>query len=519
MTRILAPLALWLHQTSPGLNLVKRELLLRQLAQIYSRQGYPDPEQAANRLLAGIRDQTGLLLERGEGEYSFIHLTLQEYLAAVAIGRQEQHNLDAVVETLAAHVEEDRWHELILLTIGYIGLIQGREETAGALVTQLARRSPAAALLAGEAAADIWPGGIDPAAGAKIKAVLTTMMTADRRLKPNMRVAAGDIVARLGDSRPGVGLDPEGLLPDLEFCFVPAGSFWMGRDANLHQNSRLNYDYWLSRYPLTVAQFQGFVATGGYQNPAYWPEAGQAGVWLPPGQVKGSLDETPRIEPYDFGPPFNLPNHPVVGLTWYEALAYCRWLQQQLAASTQRLKSSDGSLPLAQVLTHKNYCLTLPSEAEWEKAARGGSRWLYPWGDDPDLNRANFRRPPSDSDPGEPALDSTSPVGCFPGGKSLLGCEEMAGNIWEWTRSLWGQLKEDPKFELPLRQAEPDFDYPYDPADGREALNAGVEMLRVVRGGAFNHPDLTAPCTDRAKFSPYRRYRHLGFRLALTRLG
>lgn len=118
----------------------------------------------------------------------------------------------------------------------------------------------------------------------------------------------------------------------------------------------------------------------------------------------------------------------------------------------------------------------------------GASRRLYPWGNDPDPNRANYD---------ETGIGATSAVGCFPGGASPYGCEEMSGNVWEWTRSLCNE-------------------YPYDPKDGRENLEALKNYARVVRGGLFNHYLRYARCPCRFWFNPGFWDDLRGFRVMLS---
>jgi formylglycine-generating enzyme required for sulfatase activity len=183
-------------------------------------------------------------------------------------------------------------------------------------------------------------------------------------------------------------------LPDeplLGFVEIPAGPFWMGSkkrapeafdDESPRRKITLSR-YYIARYPVTVAQFRAFVDESGYQ-----PEHGET--------LRG------------------LPNHPVVNLTWYEALEYCEWL-------TERLRKWGGTPePLATLLRQEGWQATLPSEAEWEKAARGTDGRVYPWGNEPDPSRANY----ADTD-----INATSAVGCFPGGASPDRVEDMSGNV------------------------------------------------------------------------------------------
>ncbi len=124
---------------------------------------------------------------------------------------------------------------------------------------------------------------------------------------------------------------------------------------------------------------------------------------------------------------------------------------------------------------------------------------MYPWGKDPDPNRANY---------GGTGIRSTSAVGCFPGGASRYGVEEMSGNVWEWTRSLW------------WKERGKEYGHPYDPRDGREDLKASDAVPRVVRGGSFLSGDYgkNVRCATRVWILPYSRDIFLGFRVVVLPL-
>jgi len=234
--------------------------------------------------------------------------------------------------------------------------------------------------------------------------------------------------------------------------------------------------FYLARYPMTTAQFQVFVGDSNYQ---------------------------PR-DPDDLR---SLSNHPVVLVTWYDALAYCRWLNGKLQTYAQKVISEEkgrGDKGIGDVsqeafwreLASGKTAVTLPSEAEWEKAARGTEGRIYPWGDEFDAEKANF----------ELKIGVTSAVGCFPGGASPYGVLDLSGNVWEWTRSLWGKNRE-----------KPDFKYPYNPGKDREDLEAPQEMLRVQRGGFLYGRH--ARCAGRYRVNPNQGISVLGFRVVVSPSG
>ena len=482
--KILGPLALWMQETSPGRGLVKQEAMRRQLVQIYRDRGFEDPEGHAAKFLRDVREHAALLLERGPREYGFIHLTFQEYLAAVGIGDKGQQSVKPVVDILAQHVGEEAWWEVSLLTVGYMGIIQQRDEAAGAVVRELMRRAPGkpgeAVVLAGEAVHDAWPGGVTPQARQEVIDALLNTMRDDEHVSPVVRAAAGRTLAKLGDPRVEV-LDPLRI----EWIEIPAGPFIMGEGERQYTHD-IPYTYWISRYPITNAQFQVFVDAGGYRERRYWTKEGWR--WR---------EEKGLTAPPDVGEPWNLPNHPRVVVTWYDALAFTRWL-------TERLREN-GQIP-------EGYAVQLPNEPEWEKAARGGlkiparpynpddpSTWnlepatenpipdrVYPWGNDPDPNRANYA---------ETGIGTTSAVGCFPGGASPYGVEEMSGNVWEWTRSV-------------LRG------YPYQADDGRENLEVGVVCM--LRGGSFYLDLRYVRCSVRGRYVPIFGDWLIGFRVVVS---
>jgi len=159
---------------------------------------------------------------------------------------------------------------------------------------------------------------------------------------------------------------------------------------------------------------------------------------------------------------------PVTQVSWNDARQFCRWA--------------------ADLLTEPGYEIDLPNEAEWEFAGRGGDGRLYPWGNQPaDHTRCSF----------DNQLSAPSPVQRYGGrGSSPYGCLDLAGNVWEWTRSAY----------------QP---YPYLPGDGRETVEAN--KARVIRGGAWDSPAALVRCSARARQVPDYRASNLGFRVVLRK--
>lgn len=253
----------------------------------------------------------------------------------------------------------------------------------------------------------------------------------------------------------------EVILPPI--CDVPAGEFLMGSDSARDKDTDWNEEpqhqvdlpmFQIARFPVMVAEYACFVRSG-YPEPR-----------------NGSGYPWPRAEPFtdpivDWQAQLKRLDHPVVLVSWTDAMAYASWLSRQT-----------GEL------------WRLPTEAEWEKAARGPDGRIFPWGDVFDVSRANTR---------EGKRWVTTPAGAHPDGASPYGAQDMAGNVWEWTGTL---------YEL----------YPYAPADGRESAEnpAQGHRRRIVRGGSWVISSGAARAACRSHGPPDHTAEDSGFRLVRT---
>lgn len=323
------------------------------------------------------------------------------------------------------------------------------------------------------------------ALGAVIFEMLTGRMwrnarpgTTPRALRPDVPVWLDDIVMRcLADDpadRPWDGEELARLLTErgveIRWVEVPAGAFLMGcdpaqdpaadADEAPQHHVRLSA-YQIGMHPVTVAQFAAFVDVTGYVT------AAESRGW----SVAFTGDQFERVSGADWRHPRGLHStiqtaHPVVHVSWDDAAAFCRWASQTTGLAVR-----------------------LPTEAEWEKAARGADRRRFPWGvAAPIGSRCNI---------GKRTLDTT-PVGTFsPQGDSLYGCADMAGNIWEWCADWYAA---DAYASAP----------PYNPTGPDQGT------FRVVRGGAWHAEDDFARTTLRLWHAPAEPHGLVGFRCVMV---
>ena len=172
---------------------------------------------------------------------------------------------------------------------------------------------------------------------------------------------------------------------------VPKGPFLYG-DGKIHET--IDHDYWIGQYPVTNEKYRVFISADGYGNRAYWSEEG----WKWKSECNITCPE------YWNDIKWNKADCPIVGVSYYEAEAYAKWAGKRL-----------------------------PTEWEWEKAARGTDGREYPWGDEFDKEKCNSAKA---------GFRHTTPVTQYPKGVSLYGCYDMAGNIWEWCADWYDETKD-----------------------------------------------------------------------------
>jgi len=468
---VLGPLALWLREENPTAGLVPEERLIEWLTNHFNSDEWglkrgPAAERA-REFLEGVRKYSNLLLERGQGRFGFIHLTFEEALAARGLVRLGQLKLDESLACIRRHLTDPAWRETILLAVGVWGLVREEPLRAGEVARAILKMNCEGddagknVVLAGACLEDVGEVGLGRAVAQEVTDALLAA-SRNRSLLPTVQRDAGFSLGRSG-------WKPD----DLDaFILIPAGPFLYGDDKRTVVIER---PFQIAKYPVTNLQYRRFVEADGYNRREFWSEEGwswRTGAydsqaqedWLKPWLAKRPLEK--RAEPFFWRDlKWNNPLAPVVGVSWFEAKAYCNWLSQK---SGQRVR--------------------LPTEEEWERAARHTDGREYPWGNKFERSRLNcteFWAGRDDLDWGKwigeknPEVASTTIAGQFPEGSTISSMADVTGNVWEWTDS-W-------------------FD------DGKDT--------RSVRGGSWNCDPGDARCAARDWFYPDIFYFDLGIRV------
>jgi formylglycine-generating enzyme required for sulfatase activity/predicted MPP superfamily phosphohydrolase/energy-coupling factor transporter ATP-binding protein EcfA2 len=397
------------------------------------------------RLFNEIEPGCGLFNCLSSGEIQFTHLTFQEFLAAKHMVYMEI--------PWQQFLEKEWWEETLLLYAGFMSIDRKRagNDMVKLILTDYIEKEPGERkrlrlqLLGIRALCDFHPTKRDEPVVSIARNQSIRLMKSDAALE--VRFQAGELLGNLGDTR---------IIED-NMVQVPAGKFIRGSneisDSEKPEQRIYLGDFMIGAYPVTNQEFKRFVDDNGYHRQEYWIKEG----W------QWRIEEKITAPVLWYDRKWNGPNFPVVTVSWYEAAAYANWLSK---------------------ITGKPY--RLPTEAEWEKAARGIDGRTYPWGNKFDKNLCNSW---------ELELRRTSPVGIFPKGKSPYGCFDMAGNVWEWCADWY-----DEKYYLKSPMKNP--------------LGPKTGSRRVDRGGGWIYDAGDCACAIRYAGHPGYRVNGLGFRLA-----
>lgn len=398
------------------------------------------------------------LLSVGE-QVRFTHQLLQEYFAAKFMdGEMRAGRLKAAgIWPPERWWERTNWEEAAILLAGLYS------DDCTPVVEWLAEANPeAAAQCVVRSGAMLAPATCDATRERLRSQWIPRLTDQERDPQPMARAAVGRALGLTGwDNRKGVGTVRDargGALPDIDWVEIPGGEFQYGDESEYAAKpQRLTLPtFYIGRYPVTYAQFQTFLDDPeGYANPQWF--AGLA-----------ASDHDRRMnEQY-----FKFDNHPRVSVNWHQALAFCRWFSWRLS----------GTYDLKKI---EKWAVRLPTEFEWEKAARGADGRLYPYAGEFDAAKGNTH---------ETGIGQTSAVGIFPQGASPYGVMDMSGNVWEWCLSNYDKPALDVRKE-----------------------NLRTEKRCVLRGGSWIYYLDFARAVVRLDDHPSFRGYYFGFRVVVLR--
>ncbi|WP_320041220.1 SUMF1/EgtB/PvdO family nonheme iron enzyme [uncultured Desulfobacter sp.] len=349
------------------------------------KQHFPAPgerDASYKDIFHRIEPATGLL-HRENGGYRFIHLIFQEFLTARHLVDQVE---DGFFEPIQEYVEDERFEEVVSLYIGFVSM--RNKKAANGIVRRILEsdpqcKMPHGLLVAGRSLLDIHKDNQD--IGVKELAIDRMQTLIRSSHPPVVWSAAGKVMGRL-DHDPGF----EDFIP------VQGGFYELEVEDSSSFKSIEIESFELGKFPVTNAWYQRFIKAGGYEKKEFWEDDGIK--WL---------EKAKAAEPIYFRDrQLNCPAQPVVGVSFYEAQAFCNWMS----------------------FHDPGYKYLLPDENMWQAAAGGKERRKYPWGEKITPEHCNYNKT---------NLNDPSPVNIFLSGKTPEGIYDMSGNVWEWTSSFW----------------------------------------------------------------------------------
>lgn len=418
-----------------------------------SRNSFQDLTETENFLKEEELD-SGIIVSRGD-DLRFWHLSFQEFLAARAIASKIESEQRSVLLDDRKKLLSSEWRETVLLLSGILHR-QGTQKIDAMIDTIIHDPNSSTILTAkaqtvgliGAIERDLRPTGYKIESEAYQKIVQEIMEIFDPEISDNfeisIRLEVADALSHTFDSK----------LEEDPWVVIEAGEFLMGLQGDSPENPGFDAgalawespvrtvrleEYLISRFPVTVGEFEKFITDNGYTQPEYWP--------------LGGFDRWKR--PLRWENQTRFPINPVVGVSWYEAAAYCAW--KGFGTTSQR-----------------------------ERAARGIEGRRYPRGDKkPTPDRLNYKKS---------ELGRVTPIGFYPKGASPEKIFDLSGNIFEWCFDIFN-LNESTKKSGELHSAT---------------------SLRTIRGGSFNTVSHFVRAGFRGRFPAEQRNDTIGFRLCKT---
>lgn len=421
-------------------------------------------------------DGTLGIFEKKGRYHSFSHRIIQEYFAAMRISGFEK---DAILKFWEndAMIDPLRWHEVARLLFCEIRekeyLFDYLEEkwSENILKTQDSR----VVKMIVDSLYDLqgYYGGTDKIGYLtdEVKKALTARRDASHN-KKEMFLTCSDSLGFIGEPEIRIENPPNAKL-QAEKPFKMGSE--KGDDEYPHEVSLS--PFWICKYPVTNSEFKAFIKQGGYKDDRYWqddhPKFGFDGRKL--------RKEKEPVYWNDERLGRKRPLAPVVGVSWYEAMAFCRWWTITYGSKWGEETHGIGG----------EVMMRLPTEAEWEFAAKGYEENEYPWGNESPDSKKGF------ANIGKWASNRTTTVGSYPKGKTKTNLYDMGGNVWEWCFDWY------------------DNDY-YKKSEKRDPVNLKGKDFRTLRGGSWRYTQGDARCADRDRLDPNVRHLLIGFRCVRT---